>query len=216
MRFTSLILTIALIFSTGLLADKKVYRWVDEAGNVHFSDVPVEGGKEITLKGVSSISNDNARTGPLDLSKLPNKGQQPKNLPASKDSKFNSFQDSEKKEAAKQLADEVYEEVKITSPEDESAVRNNAAIVEISASVKPKLFEGHTLVFELDGKEVENESGGFKVTVENVEYGDHSVRVKVVDELGVTIEQSKSVKFYLLNRINPEIRKKQKAQFNRN
>ncbi|MDH5629293.1 MAG: hypothetical protein OEY96_03970, partial [Gammaproteobacteria bacterium] len=68
----------------------------------------------------------------------------------------------------------------------------------------------------LDGKEVENESGGFKVTVENVEYGDHSVRVKVVDELGVTIEQSESVKFYLLNRINPETRKKQKAQFNRN
>ncbi|MDH5630576.1 MAG: DUF4124 domain-containing protein, partial [Gammaproteobacteria bacterium] len=102
MRFTSLILTIALIFSTGLLADKKVYRWVDEAGNVHFSDVPVEGAKEITLKGVSSTSNDNARTGPLDLSKLPNKGQQPKNLPElkPKDSKFNSFQDSEKKEAA--------------------------------------------------------------------------------------------------------------------
>lgn len=53
-----LILTfLSLLFLLTGVAEAEVYRWVDAAGNVHFTDKPVHGSKQQNSGSVSSIAN---------------------------------------------------------------------------------------------------------------------------------------------------------------
>lgn len=91
----------------------------------------------------------------------------------------------------------IYTDLKITSPENDLAIRDNAGNLDVSVAIKPDLVSSHKLVLYLDGSKYSTgNSPGFKL--ENVDRGTHQLRVAVVDADGHQLIDSKSVSFHML------------------
>jgi hypothetical protein len=91
---------------------------------------------------------------------------------------------------------ESYESVSITSPANDSAVRDNAGNLTIKFNVKPGLAPGHTYVLIMDGTNVgEGQTGN--IQLKNVDRGSHTFIVQVVDKNKNMIIQSESVLVHL-------------------
>jgi len=91
----------------------------------------------------------------------------------------------------------IYADLKITSPENELAIRDNAGNLDVSVTIKPDLRSEHKLVLYLDGNTYSTgNSPVFKL--QNVDRGTHQLRVAVVDADGHQLIDSKSVSFHML------------------
>ncbi|WP_196140012.1 DUF4124 domain-containing protein [Aliikangiella sp. G2MR2-5] len=156
---------------------KKLYRWVDNQGNVHYSDEPRKGAVEVKLKELTTIKMEKPK--PLKL-----------NLPQNKDK-----------------TEFLYKSFKISSPEDNGVIRNNGGFIELSATPDPELRQGHQVRFFLDGRPVIEEVNGLSVKMEGQAYGEHTASAIIVDGQGKQVIASKQIKFSLLNFINPKNRK---------
>ena len=76
---------------------------------------------------------------------------------------------------------EDYESVSITSPANDSAVRDNAGNLTIKFNVKPALKPGHSYVLLMDGKNVgEGQTGN--IQLKNIDRGSHTFITQVVDK----------------------------------
>ena len=89
-----------------------------------------------------------------------------------------------------------YESVSITSPSNDTAVRNNAGNLTISFSVNPSLNPGHSYVLLMDGKNVGEGTAG-SVQLTNLDRGSHTFTVQVVDANKEMIIQSSAVVVHL-------------------
>ncbi|MDZ7826449.1 MAG: hypothetical protein U5R48_11020 [Gammaproteobacteria bacterium] len=90
-------------------------------------------------------------------------------------------------------------EVTIDSPGAEAPVRANGGIVEVTASVEPAPASGDRMELLMDGAVVaESRDGSFRV--ENVDRGEHRIRVRVVDGNGNVHGESPSQVIYVLRR----------------
>ena len=88
-------------------------------------------------------------------------------------------------------------EVAIDSPGAEAPVRANGGIVEVTASVEPAPASGDRLELLMDGAVVaKSRDGSFRV--ENVDRGEHRIRVRVVDGNGNVHGESPSQVIYVL------------------
>lgn len=92
---------------------------------------------------------------------------------------------------------DIYSALKITSPENDMAVRDNAGDLDVSVSVKPALNSNHRLVLYLDGQEY-SRGDSTTIKLENIDRGTHQLRVAVVDADGRQLIDSRSVTFHLL------------------
>ena len=179
MRLISFVL-LALISCSGFSEEKKkLYKWVDEQGNVHYSDEPHKGAKEVKLPEVTTIKMKAPQMKPLDSSQI----------------------------GADSSKSPIYDEVALISPENDGVIRNNAAQVTLVAKISPAIEEGHKLQFTLDGQTVANPENASTVIAENIEYGLHTANVAVVDDKGKQIKSGKPINFALLHFINPNKRK---------
>jgi hypothetical protein len=89
-----------------------------------------------------------------------------------------------------------YESISITSPANDSAVRDNAGNLTIEFNVKPSLKSGHSYVLIMDGKNVgEGQTGS--IQIKNVDRGSHTFTVQVVDGDKKMIIQSSAVVVHL-------------------
>ncbi len=157
---------------------KKLYKWVDKNGNVHYSDKPVKGAVEHKVKRLPTIKMEKPKANPLGS--------------FSSDKKPPHFSN--------------YESIAISSPENDGVIRNNASIVNLTAQLTPPLQPKHQLRFYLDGSSNLAKVGETSLQIEKVAFGEHSAYVAVYDHQGKKLSQSKSVKFTLLNFINPKNR----------
>jgi hypothetical protein len=89
-----------------------------------------------------------------------------------------------------------YESVAITSPANDTVVRDNAGNITINISVKPALKPGHTTVLIMDGKNVGEGQGG-NIQVTNIDRGSHTFTVRIVDNQKKTVLQSDPVTVHL-------------------
>lgn len=179
-----LFLLFAVTFSGFAEEAKKLYKWIDKQGNVHFSDQPRNGAEEIKMKLAPSTKMQQA-----DLTKL------------------NSDNDLlDKVEGTIQ-----YESLEFSSPLNDGVVRNNDSSVTLSAHLSPGLADGHVIRFFLDGMPVPSGNGSASGLAKNLAYGPHSASIIVVDPTGKVLISSKTIHFQLQHQINPAIRKKQKA-----
>lgn len=133
--------------STFLSAD--IYRWVDDQGNVHFSDSPQDhkNAEKITIKPVTTMAFPK-----------PGTSEQP---PATSDDKGAG-----------------YKKAIVLSPANDSAFYSNSGSVQISISSDPALEPTHsyTLVFDNQSFPMGRSSSH---QLENVERGTHTVRVDI-------------------------------------
>jgi len=92
-----------------------------------------------------------------------------------------------------------YTSVSITSPANESTIRDNAGNLTITASVTPGMQSGHKMVLMDNGSLVgESASGSFKLS--NIDRGAHSLIVQIQDKNVKVLISSEPVTVYLHRR----------------
>jgi len=153
-----------------------VYRWVDPTGQVHYSDQPGVGAKEVELREATVYT-------PV----------QPINAPTTSGS--GAGQDKP--------ADTVsYQSMTITAPADDEAIRSNEGMVSVTVALEPVLFKGHKIRVYLDGTPASGELATTSITLQNVDRGTHTLQASVIDAQGKELIRAPSVTFHML-RIAP-------------
>lgn len=142
------ILLLALTFISHVVAADPLYKWVDEQGNVHYSDKPQPGAKKLKLPQPSTY------TAPV-----------PGDVPAYPVT-------DQAAGAGGQNGHGAYTRFEITSPPANGTVWNTTSVT-VSVTVEPGLQPGDKVTITLDGKVVETE--GLSATFDDLERGEHSV-----------------------------------------
>ncbi|MBN7770595.1 DUF4124 domain-containing protein [Marinobacter daepoensis] len=161
-----------IILAAGLLmlaaspAFSEVYRHVDAHGNVTFSDEPMEGGEEVQVKPVTTIT----------LPK-PEAVREPEQL----------RERMERESAA-------YQSVSFSHPANEQAFHSGNGAVTFEMQSSPALRRGHKFEVTLDGQPVGQSSSG-SVAVDNIDRGTHEAGVHIVDQNGVRVKSGPPITF---------------------
>ena len=102
-------------------------------------------------------------------------------------------------QAAAAPAQAGYTSVRITSPDDNAAIRDNAGTVNVDVALDPALRSGDTIDILLDGQVV---GGGSKtaITLNNMDRGSHRVQAVVKNGSGEVVARSNTVTFSLQRR----------------
>lgn len=165
-------------------ASAKIYKTIDAAGNVSYSDVaPTKREREAELKveELNTFSSPEPAPEPLPTVVLNN----PDN-------------DEDQEDPAPQR----YESVAMVSPTDDQAIRANDGNITLNASITPELHTLHSVRFFVDGSPVgTGKSLTFPLT--NMDRGTHTAKVAVVDDSGTIVSESSSVSFHVLRVFRP-------------
>ncbi|HLF09843.1 MAG TPA: DUF4124 domain-containing protein [Gammaproteobacteria bacterium] len=143
------------------------WRWVDSEGQVHYSDRPVPGAREIDLPGAEGFSAPQRATQPPSQN-TPTEPQRP---------------------AAN------YRTFNIVSPVQQETLWNIGGNLTVRVELAPGLQAGHRLDVFLDGQRTNLNAGSLELTVPNVFRGIHSVQAVIIDASGQEVLRSLSVPF---------------------
>lgn len=166
MRYSLLTITLLLLV-TPLTA--QVHRWMDENGEIHYSDTPPPSEKTKTP----------------DLPELPVVKSPPAPTIIAPD------------EPEPEAAGPIYPVLKVVSPTQEETVWADDGLLEITVIADPALRRDHAFVYKLDGKTRFGPTQQYSVTLEEVFRGAHTVSVTVVDSMGEPIQSSEPVTVYV-------------------
>lgn len=161
----------------------RIYRMVDEHGNVVFTDVPPKSGEH---GEAVDLSRGNTYRAP----------------PASEPGPSRSLESWLGEDGAGdggEAAVTRYSTLAVASPGHDEAIRNNAGNVAVVAAVEPELQEGHVMQLYLDGElRQSSRTPAFQLT--NLDRGTHSVELRIVDASGQTLARSEPSVFHLQRR----------------
>lgn len=152
-------------------AQADIYRWVDEQGNVVFSDEPDPRAEKIELPASMTYTPEPAVEEGL----------------------------SEETAEAEPAADVPDYQLRIIAPADDESLWANDGNVTVSVIIEPALDteRGDKLLFVLDGNFVGEPLMQTSVQLLNLDRGTHSVSAAVVDSDGTVITDSAPVTFHL-------------------
>jgi len=164
---------LALLIITPTLADD-IFKWVDENGQMHFSDVPEDGAMAVEIAPVQTFS-----------------------APASSATTTAS-------DVAVESEALGYESLTITSPAMEETIWNTGGEITVAVQIKPGLQTGHQIRLYIDGKPLPNlQAYTSSLQVSGVERGEHKLRAEVWDENGqILIASQPSTFFYQQTSVN--------------
>jgi hypothetical protein len=170
-----LIPLIGLLIFTPVMADE-IYKWVDENGQIHFSDVPQEGATEVEIAPIQTFSAPSV---------------------AASSSSSNDADDANETVMN-------YESLEITSPAMEETIWNTGGTVTVAVQTRPGLRTGHQIRLYLDGKPLPNLAPGTSsLQVSEVFRGEHQLRAEIWDETGtILIKADPSIFFYQQTSVN--------------
>lgn len=156
-----------------------VYKWVDESGQVQYSDQPpeeVESEEVRILEGPSQEETRRAQERLDETRKALDEG-------------------SERRQAAA-----YYRRVAILKPGSEEVVRDNQGIVSVELEVDPPLDtdKGHQIQMLLDGRPAGPPSDSLEQSVQGVIRGSHRLAAQILDETGQVLITSPSVGFQMM------------------
>ncbi|MGI9277100.1 MAG: DUF4124 domain-containing protein [Endozoicomonas sp.] len=163
MKTTILIVTIFLaVYAAAVLAE--IYKTTDKDGNVVFTDNPSPSrpSEKVELKPITPLP-------PAEYVAPPS----PRN---------------QKPEAS----DAGYDALAITSPTNDSVVRNNGNFL-VNVRVKPGLQGSHKLRLFVDGEVLAGPQKSKTFPIENMYRGTHRLQVEIVDGKGKSLMQTASV-----------------------
>jgi hypothetical protein len=151
-----------------------VYKWVDENGNVIFSDEPRPGAEEIEDVTPQTYSS-------------PVKPRE-----EAPESAGQTAAEPEKEPFR-------YGKVAITRPENDTTIRDNTGAVPVSVSIEPHLNtdEGDKVEYYVDGQKVLGPTDATSVTLANVFRGTHSISIKVVSAGGNVVKSAGPVTIHV-------------------
>lgn len=167
-------LSILFILMFCLPAQAALYKWLDENGEVVYSDEPpYEGAEQLDPPPLTTTP---AVKAPPAKAKPTQEPQPPKSAAVE------------------------YKEIRLSKPADDEAVRNNAGNVTFEFVVTPALQTelGHSISLMIDGSTVKSGLQTTSVSIEHMDRGTHQVQLKIVDGKGKTLKASPVSKFHLL------------------
>jgi hypothetical protein len=157
----------------GLLATAsavgQAYKWVDEDGVTHYSDVPTEGAEEVQLSDYSR--NTGARL---------YRERAPSTAAADEPASDEPFR---------------YESISISSPAAEETLWNIDGVLNVTVALSPGLQSGHQLRVYYNGQQ--RLVSGTSFQIEEVYRGVHNLQAEVIDATGRLMIRSQPNRFYV-------------------
>jgi hypothetical protein len=162
------LILLSALFVTHLSA-APAWTWVDEQGQVHYSDRPVPGAREIELSAAQGFSaSPRAAPTPRSTQGSSNEGVRP---------------------AAN------YRTFNVVSPTEQETLWNIGANLTVRVELIPGLRAGHWIDLVLDGQRANLNVRGLEFSVPNVFRGTHSAAAVIVDANGFELQRSPAVSF---------------------
>jgi hypothetical protein len=158
--------------TAGAVHAAPAWRWVDANGQVHYSDTPVPGAKQIELAGAQTF------------------GTSQRQPPAAPDK--SAAQPSSPKATA---GAEQYRSFNIVSPKQQETLWNVGTVVNVQVQLDPPLQPNHLLDVYVDGQRRNLNSPSTELTLENVYRGVHTIQAVVVDQSGAEVVRSLATTF---------------------
>lgn len=152
-------------------ASAQAYRWVDDAGIVHYSDRPQPGAEQIALPKPNTSNRLSSRS--------------------SNTTRSNPSADA----AEKPKAPVRYESFTVVSPAPEETLWNIDGALNVSLALSPALQPGHQVRVYFDGQARIVTSANFQL--ENVYRGAHNLQAEILDETGKLMIRSQASRFYV-------------------
>ncbi|MEI6897188.1 MAG: DUF4124 domain-containing protein [Psychromonas sp.] len=167
-----------LLSSLSNATEIKVYRWIDEQGQPHFSDTAVLGAEEINIKSQNLFATQK-NDGSFVASKLPTVDKNKTTID--------------------------YQAI-ITSPENDQALRSNNGTLNIHVSIEPEKKRTQTLQLYLDAKKLGSPQISPTLRAFNVARGTHQIQVKLLDESGIILTTTQVITLHILRVTNQHSR----------
>ncbi len=162
---------LCLALSAAASAGVEVYRWVDDEGQVHYSDRPSPGADRVAIDVTPPGSTPVAG------------GTSPRRTPPA---------------APNQPVATAYDSLTIQVPGQDETLWNIAGQLDVAVALQPPLQAGHRVQLLLDGRPVaELEPGTTRTRLSDVYRGQHTLQGTIQDESGATLMQSAPVTFYV-------------------
>jgi len=147
------------------------WRWVDQNGQVHYSDRPVPGATQIDLPAPQAS------------------GAPPQAQPSSATSATTA--------ASPPTATERYASVEIVSPAEQETLRGEPGTVTVQVSFQPPLQAAHRFDIAVDGQRRNLAAATTSVTLPNVFRGQHTLQAIVLDATGREVARSPVRTFFI-------------------
>ena len=167
MESRSVCILVGLLVATMALADG-AYKWIDEEGVVHYSDVPRAGAEVVDLAEYSKTTGARITRG----------------RPASAG--------DESEVATHEFR---YDSLSISAPGAEETLWNIAGVLSVNVKVSPAMQSGHQLRVYFDGKMTPARGTFFEI--EEVHRGVHNLQVEIIDATGKLMIRSQTNRFYV-------------------
>jgi hypothetical protein len=159
---------ISIIAASAVMA--QAYRWVDEDGVVHYSDLPHEGAERIDLSAES---------------------RRPRPVAAARAAPTRAAATEQEKPAAPFR----YQTLIINAPAAEQTLWNIEGVLNVSLDLRPALQPGHEVRVYFDGEA--RTVSGLNFQIEEVYRGVHNLQAEVIDETGRLMIRSLPNRFYV-------------------
>lgn len=170
-------LLLPLFCAFGLLAGPataQIYSWTDAEGNRVYSDQPRAGADTVELKPTNVVPPPPA---PRDSGSQQSSNNQP-------------------------VAGNVYQQLSITDPAHDSAIRSNEGDLTLTVVSDPPLSGSHLLKLSIDGVLSQTGLPGtgaatHQLTAHNIDRGTHEIAAVVVDARGTELQRSTPITVHL-------------------
>lgn len=193
-------LTIAAALAVMSQGHAAVYAWIDETGQVHYSDQWVPGCEEMKLSESLTIIEPVAPVLTDDAERVAG---------------------SREVHVGEEADEPVYRSLKVVSPAEDECLRRTGGIVKALVNIDPapqneKLLQhpGHRIRARVDGQLLESEiligvqDGSLALFLTEVFRGTHQLQVTIEDADGQSLAQSQTVRFHV-QQFSPIIREQQ-------
>lgn len=142
-----------LLLAAALPAGAQIYQYTDANGNKVFTNQPPDGvqAQTVELQPTNTVGIDTPAKAPADATPVGDE------------------------------ASSAYEILALSDLPTEEALRANNGTFNVSVSIRPALRSGHQLQLVLDGKPYGTPSSGTRFTLHEIDRGDHSLAVQVLN-----------------------------------
>lgn len=145
-----------------------IYKYLDENGNIAYSDRPVQGAQKLKIKARSTADVDEAQRAADALEN----------------------DDGNSKEVTS------YESLELLTPNDDKVVSDRSGSVQVILLPTPKLSSTHELVITVDGKDI-SRGRHANLNLSQVSRGTHTVSGRILDANGNTMISSPTTTFHV-------------------
>ena len=163
------IFVLAGLLAASLACADGAYRWVDEDGVVHYSDVPVEGAEVVNLSEYTRATGARIAR-PRTTTRADAEATEPET----------PFR---------------YESLSVAAPGPEETLWNIEGVLNVSLALTPSLQSGHQVRVYFDGEL--RVVSGTSFQIEEVWRGVHNIQAEVVDQSGTVMIRSRPNRFYV-------------------